>query len=475
MMTTKLLRGISLIALLLCSVSLWAERYKVTEDGFGNYEVEKVEKAEEPVQTTRIAVDAQADVQDEGESAGDKLPSDRQNVTASKNHPADSDVKSRNNRIYFKGAEVSRTDMDDGESAEPFDGPSDSIATETSAQSDADIPSGMAAPTIENSDPESTGDIVEPKKLSIFEQKYLEAEAKERSEILQRLKANQGGNAFDATTVNEAEFVDGDLLLEGKAAPRDRQPYFVTLDSDGQQRVTFYSPEMVKRAFDEKYNSDKLELTAATIYRAGAEQEQVLRLQQRGADPAALAIFGLDGQGSDDFFSNFSRRCCESIPNRYTPIVELGRSHFFELGRDDLPYRFPYGDSRYLLLRLPALDQSYPLRLRSFVREYTKKDIEHGVFFPQLVLLDAQKRPLRIIVDPLLKFEPETWTRYGYLEGIFRIERNDEEAGERFLLITTTPDALKRASVYQSDDQDVEITHMDFGSFEVEVVTEAEF
>ncbi len=413
----------------------FAERYRVTEDNFGNFAAEKVEES-----VSEKEIEKEINETEEPEAL-----------------PPSSTVESHNKRIFFKSS------FGDNEESTPSEV---SERVNESAEPLEELTEEEKSALNRNAEPESEP---EEKKLSIFEQKFLEAEAKEKEEALQRLRNRAGQNAYDATRVDEAEFVDGDLLLEGKASSEDKQPYFVTLDADGQQRVTFYSPELIKRALEEKYSSSKVEKTPATIYR----REDSVAKSAGNPDPQALSILGLSENPAFDYFSDFERRCCQRIPNRYIPLVDTGRTNYFELEKEDLSYRFPHGDSRYLLVRLPKRDAHYLLRLRTFIREFSKQGIEHGVFFPHIVTLDSEKRPLRIIADPLFHFEPETWTRYGFLEGVFEIESSLEE-GERFLLVSTTPDYLRRVSVFESDEESVEIRHMDTGSFQVDILEEDE-
>ena len=84
--------------------------------------------------------------------------------------------------------------------------------------------------------------------------------------------------------------------------------------------------------------------------------------------------------------------------------------------------------------------------------------------------MDSEKRPLRILTGPLLKYQSETWTTHGYLEGVFQINRS-EEKDERYVLINTTNDVLRQTSTIESEDP-IEIAHMSVGSFEIEAIVE---
>jgi len=293
---------------------------------------------------------------------------------------------------------------------------------------------------------------VEPqqKKISIFEQKFIEAERAEKAAILKKIK--EGGGSvlkYDATDVNPLNFVDGDdLAKRGGLREVEKAPYYISVDADGRQQTTFYDPALIKEALD-KEKDNTLEYTSAQVFKRSDSEDSKLALPE-GADPIAAGFLGSTEGLLVTYFDGFVEHCCESLPNRDAPKIKLGKPRFFALSQEELPYRFNEGDSRYLLLTLPHdSSENYPLRLRSFIRKHKKRSIEHGVFFPQIVTLDKEKKPVRIFTGPLLKYHEETWSAHGFLEGIFEIDRS-ELADERYLLINTTKDALKQSSVIET-------------------------
>lgn len=389
---------------ILCSTLVSAERYMVTEDSFGGYSAEQV-------------------IEPEGSERPLSTPSSNDNTV----DPQDQSPTSQDNAAPKKLAEV-------------------------------------------NESQDQTVD--EKKPLSVFERKYLEAEQQAQKDIIEKLGKNKGARGYDATEINEADFVDGDALLnqpsDSSDLPNENQRFFTTVDSDGNVINTPYDPVLEQEAW-EKYREKQPAFTEARIFRKAAPddliKEPVLPDQ---VDPVAMQILTSGKEQADSYFEAFSQGCCTGLPSSKTTDLLPGLSYSFDLEADDLPYRFNEGDSRYLLLRLPELTENYPLLIRSFIRKYKRNGIDHGVFFPQLVTLDKDRNPLRIITGPLLKYVAETWTTYGYLEGFFEIEQT-KDSEERYILINTTREVLRLSSVIDDGENSLQITHMPTGLFEIKL------
>ena len=287
------------------------------------------------------------------------------------------------------------------------------------------------------------------------------------------LKKNDGKPSnYDATEVNPDDFVDSETLLRsGSQVDKEKSPYYVTVDEDGITRNVFYDPTLVKEILFQERNP-KIKFTEAKVY-GKASSEISLPTE---ADPVALSILQGNSNSFVSYFKKFSERCCSDLPNINTPDIQFGESYYFTLTDENLPYRFSEGDSRFILIRLPDLNaKSIPLRIRSFVRKHSQKNIEMGVFFPQLITLNKDKEPLRIMTGPLLKFQDETWTTHAYLQGIFSLSQT-LELDERYLLINTTAENLKSSSTIdipaseEGQARSVILKHMNEGSFEIKIL-----
>ena len=406
-----------LVALLVFSLATLsdahAERYSVEKDSFGNYSAKKVEPAPENSQT-KLSESPPTII-----DSADKTAADLNQVNS---EPALDDMSGENSKQLEQ---------------------------------------------------ESEQEQIEPRKLSVFEQKYLEAELAERARILKELApAGETQSDYDATAVNPEDFIDSEELLRQASKPdKERSPYYVTVDADGTMHTTFYDPTLVKEILFSERNK-KIEFTEAQVFQ---QSESAISVPE-SADPVALGILSGGEDGFVSYFDKFSEKCCAQLPNIETPDITLDNYHYFVLNDDSLPYRFAEGDSRFLLLKLPDMNQSQiPLRIRSFIRKFSKQNIEKGVFFPQLITLDKDKKPLRIITGPLLKFHDETWTKHAYLEGVFAITQT-EDFDERYLLINTTRETLASKStieIPESEDEparSVILKHMNEGSFEIEIL-----
>lgn len=415
-----------------------AERYYVTQDGFGNVDAEKQSEETEQSLDARVKVPTA-----ESAVVGVESPESDPSLTESES-AAD------------KVSEVLVQTNDSPESSE-LEQPDFPI--ETSDAQFASVEGGEAAtqePKAQTSEVDSVvaaeADAVRQRKiLSPFERAFLESE---------------GQNPYDATAIDESLYVDSQDLLEGKVTQKDQQPFFITRDQDGNESVTFYSPSL---AVEAKNNADSaIRFTEATIY-SRSEQDVVAARLPADADPVAVQIL-LQGEApGESYFEGFVKRCCERLPKAGVKVLEFGRSELLSVDRDLLPYRFTEGDSRYLIIRLPESSSNYPFELRSFIHRYKQEAVESGVFFPQLITLNKELKPMRVIADPVLEYIPETWSGYGYLRGFFEIDRT-EDLEEEYILINTTRKALKTSSEYFHPESPITVQHMKFGSLGVKAL-----
>ena len=428
-----------LVCYFLSASAVLAERYSVERDSFGNFSAKKVEvapaQAEDKKQeehnangkANKAAVDPESPFP-AGQSQGKQTQADTDSLSDAKKAI---DQKSK---------------LDTRELAEE----------KLSTSSDQQIAEEQ-----------------EPRKLSIFEKKYLEAELAERERILKAIKSAEGAESdYDATEVNPEDFIDSEVLLRSADKQvKERSPYYVTVDADGRTQTTFYDPTLVKEILFLERNK-KIEYTDAQVYKDGESDVAI----PESADPVALSILSAGKDQFVSYFEKFSTKCCDQLPNIQTPQITTGNYHYFVLNEDSLPYRFAEGDSRFLLLRLPDLDQAeIPIRIRTFIRRFSDQNIERGVFFPQIITLDINKEPLRIITGPLLKYQEETWTTHAYLQGIFALSQTPD-MDERYLLINTTRETLDTSSSIDVSEtkkgsaRTVTLQHMNEGSFEIEIL-----
>lgn len=407
-----------------------AERYSVTDDSFGGYSAKPVEEV--PSNENKRSIDDVVIEQKQTfpREKSDIQPNVNRTPTNTKGAPSLGNVTSD---------EVDQSDQESVSSAKSQVSPDPSVQRE----------------------------------LSVFEKVYYESERKAKAEVIERLTTKEGEQSvlgsYDATQVDPVDFVDGDILEQtGAREEVEKAPYFITVDENGIPQNTFYDPVLVSAALDKQRNKT-LEYTEAKTYEEYAQEvEGELNLPD-GADPVAAGILSSGEKEFDLYFEAFAKKCCEHLPNIVTPTVEMGRPRAYQLTNDDLYYRFEDGDSRFLLVSLPTeTNENYPLRIRTFIRTFKKLSIDHGVFFPQIITLNAEKKPVRIMTGPLLRYSAETWSMHGYLEGVFEIDRS-EQKDEHYVLINTTRDVLRQSSVIDSEEP-IEIAHMSVGSFEIEAI-----
>ena len=405
-------------AVLICLLSsqVLAERYSVEEDSFGGYTAKKVDNADHPVK-------APANLVSQPEAASE--------LTTQETREPDTPP--------------TQTKLDDG-------------------QPGTDTKSGSADDQVANQEElnhELIGNVGD--KLSPFEREFIKGEERERARVLDALKNAPKSEPYDATAVNPVEFVDGDELLKGKRPESERSSYYTVVDADGTVRNITYDLEAVEAAMDEAQKK-KIEFTEANILNWSSSNIEL----PESADPFAARLFA-QNTTSADYFKRFSESCCDRLPNVEVKSLIPGKSLYFEINEDQLAYRFSGGDSRFLLLRLPKTYKALALKLNSYIRAHKFHGVENGVFFPQLVTLDEDKKPLRIFTGPLLKYHPETWVAHGFLQGLFQIDTT-ESGAERFLLINTTRDILRQSSSIDDSEGFTHIDHMGIGTIEVELM-----
>lgn len=412
--------------------SAFAERYQVVEDRFGNLDAEI---SSEP---------APAQKADSSEQSGIEPPASHSEISPAV-RPIPSDADSTTVEVSPDSPTIPAQQTEQTEQAEV-------LTLKPAPVGDVDD-RGSISPDMAVMEDEG-----EPhsRKLGKFERIFLE---------------NEGRNPYDATTIEDEDFVDADALLEGRADSPSTQPFFITRDPDGNENVTFYSPSLAKQAKAER--ELKLEYSKATVYKPGDTDGVYIGDLPEGADPIAVQILTAGKGRFENYFDSFSKRCCSDLPKTGVKTIGFGRSEHLRVLEESMPYRFNEGDSRYLIFKLPDSKENFAIQLRAFIKEFGNQDIEHGVFYPQIVMLDINLQPLRIIANPVLEFTPESWSNYGFLQGVFEVDRT-EDREEVYVLLNTTKDALNKLSQYDYDEGRIVIQHMKYGELGVKAVDASE-
>lgn len=435
------------VFLMLLAASVQAERYYVTEDSFGNVDANQEER--EFAQSVSPSPNKSKALQ----SGTDKSVSVQHSEPAPLPRGA---VGEAIEQVSDGSSEPARS-MQPQEAA--VDDKLESLAKSLSKQS-------VAGPENTDRQQEDIDFPALPSRAPLAQESELERDARvDDNPFTRAFRQSEGQNPYDATQVDEQEYIDGYDLLEGRIQQPSRQPFFVTRDLDGNEQITFYSPTLAKEARDKAQTEPQF--SEATIYSANSEKIIQARLPA-DADPQALAILMSASQSQDDYFTGFAKHCCEHLPKAGVKVLQFGRSEHLRLTEELLPYRFTEGDSRYLIFKLPTSKEDYVLELRAFIRKYKAEGVSHGVFFPQLVTLSKSLKPLRIITNPVLSYSPETWSSYAYLQGVFEVDRTKGQE-EEYMLVNTTREQLKLSSQYYVGEQLVAIEHMKYGSLGVKV------
>jgi len=243
----------------------------------------------------------------------------------------------------------------------------------------------------------------------------------------------------------------GQLEKDGYVRPGERQPYFTWRDAEGNVRVDYYQPD-TRSDRQKGLVAPPVRITEARVYHAGPDTAD--RAPVPGHDPDAFTILGIEPAISD-YFSRFSEACCESMDIRHRESWQSGREFGIALTESSQVHPFLTGPSPYQVVELPGPDRidSFVMRLRSYAR--------NGVLVPSLVFLDDQMKPLRLVTDLVMDFEPENWRRRGYLEAWIPAF---PARGERWMVVFTRAEDLSGQTVIETPSGPRKIPHVSEGA-----------
>ncbi|MBU86146.1 hypothetical protein [Alcanivorax sp.] len=125
------------------------------------------------------------------------------------------------------------------------------------------------------------------------------------------------------------------------------------------------------------------------------------------------------GDGFLETYRTIRQDCCLHLLDE-TETLGAGQETLITFGPDS-PVLL--GDQPFKAKALKLAENVNSLDLKAFIR---KKDYVAA----QLLWLDEQGRPLLLVDQPFSRKYPETWYRYGYLQGTF-----PRESGQRHLVV----------------------------------------
>lgn len=212
-----------------------------------------------------------------------------------------------------------------------------------------------------------------------------------------------------------------------EATEEDEELYYTWRDAEGRVHNTPYSlsEEKIARVSRPESSEPRQKASSARVTRSDD-----VTGPDYNPSTEAKRILGLNGAAGR--LNVFSENCCSELPRLETFQLTRDRGVGINLKEDDAIHRFSTGRSRFAVLRLPESESGRLLRLRSFIRD--------GAFLPNLVFLDADFQPVRLVTDITFDFSPETWSRYAFLEAFVPI---GEQADERWVVIFTRDQDLK--------------------------------
>ncbi|NWN91503.1 hypothetical protein HLV39_08345 [Marinobacter adhaerens] len=248
-----------------------------------------------------------------------------------------------------------------------------------------------------------------------------------------------------------------ELRRKGYVRDGEGKPYFTWRDAEGRVRSTYYQPDT--RTDEEKgRQTPPAEISQASVFRISDAPGTTKPVA--GHDPNALAVLGVEDT-DDDYLKRFSRSCCQSLETRHHARWQEGREFAVHLAGDSPEHRFLSGVSPYQLVALPqarSRNEGF-YRLRSYAH--------NGVVVPSVAFLDGNLRPVRLVTDLVLDFEPENWHRRGYLEARIPVTGSAEE---RWMLLFTRAADLDNQTVVETRQGPRKIPHVRTGELGLTLV-----
>ncbi|MBU6954317.1 MalM family protein [Hahella sp. HN01] len=240
--------------------------------------------------------------------------------------------------------------------------------------------------------------------------------------------------------IDESTYIDA-AELEKRGFVRDGDSRFYTwVDTNGVMHTEEYNPA------DAKSKEHIQPLQPAQVV-ADEQRIEKARLPE-GADPIAADLLGLNAPGAKQEIDLIYDRCCENLVNDERVELEFDDGELLEIRKDEQGYNFGVGYSLYRVVEIPEGSANRLLQLRAYAQP--------DAFYPSVLVLDSDWKPVRFLQDLLYIYEPENWFRYGYLEGFLRVKTKDEKY---LVLLTTGADLKKRTVAEGVADKPVVISH----------------
>ncbi|MAM86950.1 MAG: hypothetical protein CME36_06550 [unclassified Hahellaceae] len=302
---------------------------------------------------------------------------------------------------------------------------------------------GPAAPSADAQDPAAKSGV------------SLEAEVREaEAEAAAGAEANGGRFEPDESYIDAAE-------LEKSGFQRDgRQKFYTYIDESGQ----FHS-----RPYQDVGQTQKPEASLPDGQQILAEEQWLSgRPVPEGADAEASRILGLNQAQETRDIDRLANSCCAELLDYMRkleyPVDELDGEDgiVLNIAADEADYGFGTGRSLFRVVSLDELERTRRVRLRSFVNA-NKSDL----YYPAVLTLDKDWKPVRLFNDIVYSYEAESWFRRAYLEGFLEL---DPEREAYAVILSRQRDQSRKSVVYPDEYGPDVLNHVRHGTVQLSLV-----
>ena len=249
-------------------------------------------------------------------------------------------------------------------------------------------------------------------------------------------------------------YIDAAELEKAGFQRDDRQKFYTYVDESGQFRSRPYQD------VNQLETASPSQLTGQQIL--AEEQWLVAPKAPEAAEAEAARILGLNNVQATRDIDRLADACCvellEYMRKLEYPVDEIDADDGIALNieADEADFGFGTGRSTFRVISLEEMREASRVRLRSFVHA-NKSDL----FYPAVMTLDADWKPVRLFNNILYSYEPDSWFRRAYLEGFLELDPSREAYA---VVLSRQGDQSRKSVVYPDEFGPAVLNHVRHGT-----------